>query len=98
MAITSFCLNRQDHFHSLLINCSAVNSGDAFPTSDRRQSKTIFDKRSSIVKSFFDCRLSGVFPIHVPKNWTLSLCGERFVYIDVFPYQSTIFQSVVFLN
>ena len=51
MAITSFCLNRQDHIHSISINCSAVNSGDACPTPDRRQSNTIFDKRSSIVKS-----------------------------------------------
>ena len=38
------------------------------PTGDKWQSKTlflaIFDPRSSIVKSFFDCRLPGVVMLH----------------------------------
>ena len=42
------------------------------PTCDKWQSKKLFlasfDPRSSIVKSVFDCRLSGVFFINFPKK------------------------------
>ena len=43
------------------------------PTGDKWQSKilflAIFDPRSSIVKSAFDCRLSGVFPEVILGNY-----------------------------